>query len=320
VARLTTVLYPHLGGRDCLLFRIGGPGLGNLLFPWARALLASKTYGYKRIFPTWPQIKVGPFLRQERDLRCYSTLFAPIDDEISGIAKAHLLVVGRFAPEDALRSEDRSRDGRGWRVVVFRGMLRMFEPLRGQAAIIRQAIIQAVEARSSATTLQAQSRGPEIGIHVRLGDFRRPSETALRDRETNVRIPLSWYRNVLRNLRSACGQSVRARVCSDGSDDELQELLSEPDVYRSDASDAVRDLLGLAECMAIVSSRSTFSAWAAYLGAVPTVCYPGTPTGLFPSLEDCVTEEVDEGGSLSRQFASFVRARHGEFAEMGVTQ
>src|SRR5208337_4075978 len=46
-------VYPQLHGVDLVFLRIGGVGLGNLLFPFARAVIFAKRYGFRLIAPTW---------------------------------------------------------------------------------------------------------------------------------------------------------------------------------------------------------------------------------------------------------------------------
>ena len=67
---------------DSIGIRLGGPGLGNMLFPWARSVVFANKYNLKRINTTWPTVKLGPILRGEFDNRFYSDLFE--DDENIG--------------------------------------------------------------------------------------------------------------------------------------------------------------------------------------------------------------------------------------------
>ena len=48
--------YPRLSKTDLLFVRIGGDGLGNLLFKWARCLAAAERHGWRMIWPTWPSM------------------------------------------------------------------------------------------------------------------------------------------------------------------------------------------------------------------------------------------------------------------------
>ena len=58
---------------------------------------------------------------------------------------------------------------------------------------------------------------------------------------------------------------------SDGSDEELEELLQLPKVSRLFTGSALGDILALSKCNAIIGSDSTFSGWGAFLGQVPVV-------------------------------------------------
>ena len=81
-------IYPKLSEPDMNLFRLGGAGLGNILFTYARAVVyAAKNERIKIIWPTWPSIKLGPILRNEKDKRFYADLFKNNSGYISGLKK-----------------------------------------------------------------------------------------------------------------------------------------------------------------------------------------------------------------------------------------
>ena len=82
-------VFPKFSQGDHFGIRLGGPGLGNLLFPFARAIIYSNKNNIPLINPTWPNIKVGPVLRNERDKRFYIDLFKTTG--ITGPYKYYLL-------------------------------------------------------------------------------------------------------------------------------------------------------------------------------------------------------------------------------------
>ena len=92
--------YPLFEKYDLGVVRLLGPGLGNLLFPWARAVVACDRDGLTLIDPTWPSIKVGPLLRGEADLRFYGSLFRPAPHSVSGLRKLMLLLGSRRVSEE----------------------------------------------------------------------------------------------------------------------------------------------------------------------------------------------------------------------------
>ena len=68
-------IYADIGGLDLCFFRLGGPGLCNLLFPWSRMIIEAKKKNLTIIPTTWTSLKIGPYLRSERDKRSYHNFF-----------------------------------------------------------------------------------------------------------------------------------------------------------------------------------------------------------------------------------------------------
>ena len=66
--------FVSLGKLESFGIRLGGAGLGNILFPWATALVYAKNNNLERIQTTWRNLKIGTFLRKERDKRMYMDL------------------------------------------------------------------------------------------------------------------------------------------------------------------------------------------------------------------------------------------------------
>ena len=58
-----------------LVVFVWGGGLGNLLFIFARSIVLAEKINSQIIWPTWPSIKVGPWIRREKDKRFYGDLF-----------------------------------------------------------------------------------------------------------------------------------------------------------------------------------------------------------------------------------------------------
>ena len=76
-------------------------------------------------------------------------------------------------------------------------------------------------------------------------------------------------------LREAAGGDIPAFVFSDGTEDDLRELLALPRVERVDYGSGLGDMFGLSRSRLLIASGSTFSMWGSYLGQVPTLWYPG---------------------------------------------
>lgn len=259
--------YPKLSQLDFLAFRLLGPGLGNLLFPWARAVVHAHATGGKLIVPTWPQFKLGPLLRRDVDLRHYGNLFVPTPGALDGLERWRRLCLARRVPEYRATS---ASDGD---VVEFRGMGEWFESLRGHHELVRDTLIQTTHRRHQAGLTFDFSDA--ICLHVRMGDFNPPSDAALRNGALNMRIPLNWYVRMVQSIRARYGPHLRVHVFSDGTNEELEPLWSLGRCQRLGFGSAIADLLGLSRARLLVTSGSTFSMWASYLGRMPAVWHPG---------------------------------------------
>jgi hypothetical protein len=260
--------YPDLGGKDLFFARVAGPGLGNMLFPWARATVAAQKRGYMLIEPTWPQIKIGPFIRGERDGRSYSGLFTAAENSLHGVMRLKTLLTHRRVPESAIEKANHGD------VVVFSGMADYFKSILAEHGIVMAGL------RTIADEEQREGLGwnfsSSVCVHVRLGDFASGvSDLTIASGKTNVRIPLEWYRDVVEGIRAVRGRGIRVFLFSDGDDKELAPLLELDGCTRLSFGSALADLLALSRSELLVASGSTFSMWASYLGRMPVFWYPG---------------------------------------------
>jgi len=299
-------VYPHLGGTDLGFARILGTGLGNLLLPWARAIIAARRNRWTPLFPTWPQLKVGPLLRRERDARLYSGLFRCPPDYVGSPRRLLLLLRGPRVGEGV--AVDRVAPGS---VVVFRGLQDGFRSILEEHELVRRELLAMVRVEH---LHHFRPKDPvAIGIHVRLGDFRQVSQPGVPEpgiASYGDRLPLDWYVEALGNLRRALGP-VPALVFSDGSNSDLDALLRLPGVQRFDSGSPLGDLLALASVRVLIGSISTFSMWATYLGRMPTVWRRSEePTALLydrPGAE----ASVAPGDGLPEAFLALARAAIG---------
>ena len=85
---------------DLFDFRLGGPGLGNLLFPWARGVIFARKNNIPVLSPNWKTFKIGTYLRSEKDKRTYNDLF--VKNGKSGFSKYYnCLLYTSPSPRDA---------------------------------------------------------------------------------------------------------------------------------------------------------------------------------------------------------------------------
>jgi hypothetical protein len=245
------VFKPHFGHYEILgLFRIGGPGLGNLLFPYCRAHIYSlQEHNSKVIPPIWPSLKPGTFLRNEKEKRTYLSLF-----KFSFFRRLNLTLQSlffKFLDEEEFLNKKITEKNVKVRV---EGLRNYFSDLKGYNEQLLSFILGNVNNK----ILKHYNDFDEnhIGVHVRLGDY-----------SIEARTELNWYIDKIKKLQQIDKFSqCKFVIFSDGKDDELNSLLELDNCERIDNANAIADILRLSKCQIIIGSNSTFSAWATFLG------------------------------------------------------
>jgi hypothetical protein len=290
--------YAKLSQYDAGFIRFIGGGLGNLLFPWSRFILATHQYNLTSIAPTWGTIKIGPLLRGDFDKRFYFGLFRKLPNEIGGLRKLHLLyTLPRISEHDlttVLAKKQHSSD----KLIIFEDVHPMFIDILKEHDFITHALIDLTLEEHRRRALQVPRS--DISIHVRLTDFKLNKQGT----------PLSWYTNQVTKLRRELNRNLSVNVFSDGRDDELITILNLPNVYLVSCGTAISDLLALSGSKILIASgKSTFSMWASYLGRMPVIWPKG---GLWQRLYYNMPEgeiECAEADDLPSSFISLCRMR-----------
>lgn len=241
-------VYPKLPAvKNTPFFRIGGTGIANGLFVYAKAIVEAKISNAQIIAPTWFNFSLGTYLRHQRDKRHYLGLFKSTD-EVSGLKRIILLFFGK-------RSSDANlNDGK---VHVVEGIYDFFVPLIEHHKYVSEYIMKHINPKILKDVNSFDFKGC-IAVHIRLGDF--PLER---------RIPMDWYCKQIAEY----GKGKKVLVFSDGQDEELSEILEINGVERAFFGGAIQDIVAMSRCEFIVGSNSSFSAWAAFLGQVPCSFY-----------------------------------------------
>ena len=270
-------IYPKFSKNELIGVRLGGAGLGNLLFTWSRAIAASERHNSKLIWPTWPSIKIGPWLRHEKDKRTYIGLFSNNSDMCGGIRKYIKLCFGKKIHTKNL--DEIKWDSLGENdVVIYEdfnlapGEFQMnFNGTREYRDKIADIIYSNLGKKGKKALAFDASKA--ICVHVRLGDFAKTT-AAIDTGKNNMRIQINWYVSVVNKLREAAGWTVPVFVFSDGTDEELNELLSLPELQRITFGNSIGDIVGLSRSPIMISSGSSFSLWARFLGNCSSISYP----------------------------------------------
>ncbi len=241
---------PKLSAFDFGFIRTPGPGLGNLLFPVSRALIGQKELSGTLVYPTFRQLKVGTFLRNERDKRTYGNVFRPrnMGDWKDWSRSKNLLRVreGEFV------------GGQSPIALVYEGLRGYFHDLRDHRELIHSWLednmIGAGQIRDAY----------DIGIHVRVGDFSPSTED---HSGFSVQQPADWYHLALKEACSIVGRGhPKVILFTDGSPQEIKDLLGLDNFEVDPGKNAITSIVNLSKARVVITSRSSFSMWAAFLG------------------------------------------------------
>jgi hypothetical protein len=258
-----------------VLPRLGKAGLGNELFAYLRAVeYASESPGAVLVAPRWFQFRIGPTLRGERDKRQYWTLFPSpsLTQRVQRRAAERRARIDGVSSASANRGQHHEGTGNAGKdsVVVFSGMDGYFAPFVREGAWHRAHLLRVARP----TVVSPAPTEPFLSVHVRLGDFKRPEAGAVGIQKNNTSTPIGWYEQTLQSLRRRF-PDVPIVISSDGTNDELSPLLMLDGVSRSTARNALDEIILLSYAAGILGSRSTFSAWGAFLGDTPLLVAPG---------------------------------------------
>ncbi len=267
-------------------------GLGNMLFPWADCFLWCKDHNALMIAPFWAKLRLGPYLRREKDKRSYQRLFRD-HNHISGFKRIFLLGTIQVLNFEEFRQKVLKK-----RTIVRFTNMECMDRLVNRHEEVKQGLVDITRPEF----LPQPCREPFIGIHVRLGDYIIPDKTSPR---WTSRLPIEWYVAALERVREILGINFKVLVFSDGFDSELLQLLSLPNVSRSPYNESITDIFALSQAKVIIGSCSTFTTWGVYLsGNASVIWYSGRcPANIYDEEKKPIYEvEWDIGEQLPELF------------------
>lgn len=249
-----------LSAYDFGIIRSPGPGLGNLLLPIARALIGAERAKGVFIFPTIRQLKVGTFLRREPDKRVYG-------DELRGRGAIEWVrwIFSHFRPSV---TEGCYVEYSHPVTVRYEGLGRFFHDLSGHEKLIKSWI----ELNSNTKNRTRPER--YIALHIRLGDF---AESGSASEGFSVKTSFEWYLRALKLVLEKSGTSKTKNIVifTDSDHERIRAGLGISNIIFDNSSSAMEAIIKMSQAEYLVTSRSTFSMWAAFLGESTCIWHAG---------------------------------------------
>ena len=222
--------YPLLSSPDIGFIRAPGPGLGNLLFPISRALQEAKFKGEIFVPPTMLNLKIGPLIRLEKNLRFYNKEFK----------KRNFEEWMNFVRVNIYRNK----------VTFYSGERNLFHDIKESRFLINDWLI------SNSIEKPINNSG-KIAVHIRRGDFNKSNKSDL-----SSQIPNQWYLDTVDRLLSKIDTEVILYSDAKISD---EWLTFGNRIKLSQNLSACSNILSMSTAEFLVASRSTFSLWSYFL-------------------------------------------------------
>jgi len=251
-------------------------GLGNQLFP----LMKAYTFAHLNKLPVrvtgYNQLKIGPYIRGEKTKRKYRGVFTFQKNRISEWWDTSKLkkYKGEKIEEPPVRYLD---DINGTnKLYIFSAMPHWehyFDGLQEHRKIV-------IELFWKLLTDKVQKKihdlpAPCIGVHIRMGDFRKLEEGEDFSKLGIVRTPELYFINVINTIRSIHGSELPVSVFTDGFRNEFRGLFKLNNITMIEGNHDIVDLVLLSKSKIIVTSAtSTFSYWSAFLSEAIVIMHP----------------------------------------------
>jgi hypothetical protein len=245
-------------------------GLGNKLFVWAHGVVFAHNNKMQHITIGWLQIMIGPILRGEKSLRFYNGFFKNDKSKFSlWFLKKSKYVNLSYKECNTLVDQKNNyyffSEVPHWK--------HYFEGLTQNRDLIIDIFFKTLQPNYSKIYQSLQSN--EIAVHIRMGDFKPLGDNEDFAKAGLVRTPLHYFIEVINGIREITKQTNSVTVFSNGTKQELKEILELPKVTLAENNNDLVDLLHMSKSKVIVlSAASTFGQWAGFLSNAILLHHP----------------------------------------------
>ncbi|GHN02877.1 hypothetical protein WSM22_43660 [Cytophagales bacterium WSM2-2] len=227
------------------------------------------------IITNYHQVNLGVYLRGEKSKRYYTNYFnfqkSVIGDLIDRWKVDRILKNTRVVEEPLLQlSDDKTSTYFFSKIPHWSDY---FNQLKNNRMLVLDLFWQVLseEIKKRLSTLKV----PTIGVHVRMGDFKKLAAGQDFKETGGTRTPMDYFISTIQSIRKIHGTSLPVSVFSDGYKNELSELLSLDNIQLVEGNNDMIDLLLLSKSKIIVTSAaSTFGYWAGFLSQAPIIMHP----------------------------------------------
>ncbi|MCX5349366.1 hypothetical protein OG901_16570 [Streptomyces mirabilis] len=251
-----------------------GAGLGNEIFPWAKAYLASRELGFRCLRPAWGLNRRGywrDFGTSRLDwvghtaLRAVMPVVKVTDEMVSATGEVDYGAAVRVLDGEYKWSRRRSI------LLLHESMSGGYLGIERARNYLRNVLLGSLPQEDCAASRDACAGQLRVAVHIRLGDFQ-ADPAGPRPGVFNTRIPLQWYHGVLDILQRHFEGRLHIDIVSD-EPEQLARAFPRWKLCSARSRSMSEDLSIMTAADLLVCSVSSFSMLAAFLSDVPYLWY-----------------------------------------------
>ena len=263
--------------KSAVICKLPKTGLGNQLFPLMKAIIFAHINKLPIIITGYHRLRIGPLLRGEKSTRNYrnyftfqKSLFGEWLDRLQEKKLEKAVVRAEPSLTDKIEEFD------GATTFIFQKIPHWdnyFDQLKERRELAIELFWKHLT-QDVKDELNRQSP-PVIGVHIRMGDFRKLKSNENFASVGSVRTPEEYFIGVIQTIRAMAAQDLPVSIFTDGFKHEFTSLPQLKNVSFVEGNRDIVDLILLSKSKIVVTSAgSTFSYWAGFLSDSPIIMHP----------------------------------------------
>lgn len=263
-------------------------GLANKLLIWSNALVFSYLNNMPLYVTGWHEMKLGPYIRREKSKRNYKNYFKYSNLDPLTRIKHQLCYKKVICNEHSLESFSKSLGNNKYIFSQMPHWSDYFYCIKNHQQLIKNSFYKLIGPDYFQKVQSLDS--PCIGVHVRRSDFRELKSGESLDKSCNIRIGNNYFIDTINYIRESANKELPATIFTDGRPNEIEDLLSLPNVKMSNSKSDLLDLISLSKSKVILTSlRSTYGYWSAFISQSAIINHP-KEVSKIRSIQDGVFE------------------------------
>jgi hypothetical protein len=240
-------------------------GLGNKLFVISNALIYSRLINAKIVFIKSRELKIGPYLRKEKNKRKYKNFFKfKSRFFITPFQKNKIIEEPGF--NDKLNEVS---------VFMFSKLPHWsiyFDKIRDYRNLCLQEIFNSLN--DPIKVIIQSLENIDVAVHIRLGDFKKLQDSEDFSKVGSTRTPRDYFLNNINKIKTI-NPEYKFFIFSDGHESELDWILNEKNIFLYQSVNDIVDLYQMSKSKILITSAgSTYSYWAGFLGECQIIQHP----------------------------------------------